>query len=339
MKIIFFGDVMPGRDVARILECDIDLLSKISSDFEDSSFKICNLEAPVVQNVLNPYRFYTTEAASTLIRSFNAVTLANNHIFDQDINGLFETIKILDKWGVSHTGAGSTKDDAFKPIVIEANGKTVVLLGLTSEKMLPDNQYLNHIALIEDTIKLHQFISEYRCKANMLIVLPHMGVEYVDCPAKHIKKAFRNLIDIGFDMVIASHPHVIQGTEVYKGKLICYSLGDFIFDNLNSLRSISMYVTIFFSSGGNFSTKYCISKKNISYQPFNIPEEYVSMILPRLNYYIKSKYAYYFRFLICKSLNQIYSISHASRTKGLQGLYSILMKKLELLVRMLWRVK
>ena len=64
----------------------------------------------------------------------------------------------------------------------------------------------------------------------MLIVQVHAGVELLDVPIPEWRAKYRQLIDLGADVVIAHHPHVMQGIEEYKGKLICYSLGNFYFD-------------------------------------------------------------------------------------------------------------
>jgi poly-gamma-glutamate synthesis protein (capsule biosynthesis protein) len=62
------------------------------------------------------------------------------------------------------------------------------------------------------------------------IIMPHQGQEYVNKPDSYKIATYRNMIDNGADLVVGAHPHAVQSTEVYKGKLIAYSLGNFIFD-------------------------------------------------------------------------------------------------------------
>jgi len=66
------------------------------------------------------------------------------------------------------------------------------------------------------------------------IIMPHQGQEYVNKPDSYKIATYRNMIDNGADLVVGAHPHAIQSTEVYKGKLITYSLGNFIFDQQGS---------------------------------------------------------------------------------------------------------
>ena len=134
------------------------------------------------------------------------------------IEGVFQTLSILDEFNIQHTGR-KTKG-VFNPIIIESNGKSMALLGITSKKNILESQhiYLDQIALIEDETMIIDFINKYKILVDILVVLPHMGVEHVDCPADFIRLAYHDLIDKGFDLVVASHPHTIQGIEKYKGK-------------------------------------------------------------------------------------------------------------------------
>jgi len=64
------------------------------------------------------------------------------------------------------------------------------------------------------------------------IVMVHAGEEFSSLPDRHSKSLYHKLIDMGADVVLAAHPHVLQGMEVYKDRLIAYSLGNFIFPEI-----------------------------------------------------------------------------------------------------------
>lgn len=336
MRINVFGDVMFGRNVAESINHGVDLLSEIRGRTGENNFNICNLEAPYIRNnPYNPTRFFFTEMALPTLQHFQAVTLANNHVFDQGLDGLYETIEILDKLHIQHTGIGMNKEDAFRPILINVKGISVALLGITSKKniMKAAHVYLNYIALIEDDEKIESFVREYKQRGSYLIVLPHMGIEHVDCPSEYIKEKYRRLIDIGFDMVIASHPHAVQGVEEYREKIICYSLGDFIFDNLSSLRNKSMVVSLDFSVGDEPQFFFSVTHKNSLFQPTIMTEEQAFEMKRRLNSYINSEFAFQIRLVICKIYNQIYNITYIKRTQGWKSTFASIREKIFLLIK------
>jgi poly-gamma-glutamate capsule biosynthesis protein CapA/YwtB (metallophosphatase superfamily) len=83
-------------------------------------------------------------------------------------------------------------------------------------------------------------IQALSAQVDVIVVQVHAGFQFVEAPSVNVKKLARAAIDAGADIVICHHPHVLQGLEWYKGKLIAYSLGNFIFDQdfLNTFSSV-----------------------------------------------------------------------------------------------------
>ena len=156
---------------------------------------------------------------------FNVVSLANNHIMDYGLNGMLETIDSFKTARV--IGAGGW-DDAYKMSVIKVNGlKIGILAGTQSEfgTLAEKNDKMGAAWCMSPEFESRILNRD----VDYLIVINHGGIEYLDYPLPEWRDTYKKWIDMGADAVIASHPHVPQGWELYKGKTICYSLGNFCF--------------------------------------------------------------------------------------------------------------
>ncbi|HBC94428.1 MAG TPA: hypothetical protein DCZ10_16390 [Pelotomaculum sp.] len=146
------------------------------------------------------------------------VNLANNHVWDYGTIGLQDTIAYLDTAGIEHVGAGESIDAAAAPAIIEVKGKRIGFLGF----------YFNEGNVEEGVAALRQ-------KSDVVVVNFHWGTERSNYPDGYQVALAHRAIDAGADLVIGHHPHVLQGMERYKGGVIAYSLGNFVFGG-NSRR-------------------------------------------------------------------------------------------------------
>ncbi|WP_245585972.1 CapA family protein [Paenibacillus pinihumi] len=164
---------------------------------------------------------------------FNVVTLANNHTLDMGVEGLLDTMKHLDKAGIPHVGAGNNDTEAFTPVILEAKGIKVAYIGIS--RVVPfvewkAEKYRAGVAESYDTTRAKAAIEKAKKEADLVVVMVHWGIERADLPENYQRSFAREYIDAGADLVIGSHPHVLQGFEQYKGKWIAYSMGNFIFN-------------------------------------------------------------------------------------------------------------
>lgn len=164
----------------------------------------------------------------------DAVTLANNHALDYGTEALLDTCDVLDGAGILHTGAGKDLDAAKQPVVFEKNGQKVALIGAT--RVIPEAGWAavkGHPGMLssyEVSVEpLLAQIAECHAAGEKVVVLIHWGIERDETPQEYQRALAKRYIDAGADLVIGSHPHVLQGMEYYKGKPIFYSLGNFIF--------------------------------------------------------------------------------------------------------------
>lgn len=162
------------------------------------------------------------------------VSLANNHALDCGTDALLDTIARLDASGIAHSGAGANAADAWAPAVRDVNGTTVAYLAFSH--ILPNGFIAtsNKAGIAQGRMNMDQVETAIRnadATYDYVLVSFHWGVENVDdCNAEQVADGHR-AIDAGADLVLAHHPHVIQAVEYYNGKLIAYSLGDFVFDH------------------------------------------------------------------------------------------------------------
>lgn len=168
---------------------------------------------------------YLPEAA----KWFTAFTLANNHTDNQGADGFTETKQQLDKNGIQYFGNYDYKsvDDACEvidlPVTVTNDDKT------TTKGDLPVAICAYHGVFGIPPAEAVAEIAKYS-PYMPVIAMPHMGAEYKSSPDEIKSGFYRSLIDNGADMVLGDHPHWIQNTESYKGHLIAYSMGNFMFD-------------------------------------------------------------------------------------------------------------
>jgi poly-gamma-glutamate synthesis protein (capsule biosynthesis protein) len=185
---------------------------------------------------------YLSEAA----KWFTAFTLANNHTDNQGIDGFNETRQQLDKHSIQYFGHYDPRElnDICEvislPVTVTRDDKTTVkgelpvaICGYHGVFRIPT----------DEAVAVMQKYSQYM----PVIAMPHMGAEYKNAPDELKINFYRSLIDGGADMVIGDHPHWIQTSESYKGHLIVYSMGNFIFDQQDTpevVRSAGIHMVM-----------------------------------------------------------------------------------------------
>lgn len=152
--------------------------------------------------------------------------VANNHSYDYYKDGYDDTVEAL-------SDAGMTVIDETMPYISQINGvETVLITGNyvhdAAKPQRAGQQLTNY--LIEQ-------VKKYKKQDNIVVVLCHWGVELQTSPIPEQKSRAHSFIEAGADLVVGNHPHVMQGIELYKGKYICYSLGNFAFGGNPSVKS------------------------------------------------------------------------------------------------------
>jgi len=267
----FVGDILAARAIELAMRkngYDYPFL-KIVDKLQDADITFANLETPLIGTATSGK---TTVGGTTVFRGdiafadalkkagIDIVSLANNHMKDQGEKGLLSTLTTLDTVGIRHAGAGKNLADARGLEIVETQGVRVGYLAYNDADVVPesyhakDTQSGTNIMNIE---KVRLDVALARSQVDVLIVSMHSGTEYITTHPNSRQTAFAYAaVDAGADLIIGHHPHVLQPMEIYKGKYIFYSLGNFIFDQPwpDTKESSLLNVKITFNTAGSIDT-------------------------------------------------------------------------------------
>ncbi|WP_419873944.1 CapA family protein [Candidatus Pristimantibacillus sp. PTI5] len=240
ISLSFVGDLLVADYVSAITDKEgYPFLYKPSMLYlSEPDLTAGNLEFPITARGVpvegTPYVFKGSPDVLPAMRDagFDIMSLANNHALDQGVEGMLDTMNYLDEAGISHMGAGNNDTEAFAPVIKEVRGIKVAYIGLS--RVVPFSSWkadknVAGVAESYDTRRALEAVAKANKVADIVVVMVHWGKERVDQPEPYQKDFGKQYIDAGADLVIGSHPHVLQGFEMYKGKWIAYSLGNFIF--------------------------------------------------------------------------------------------------------------
>lgn len=243
IELTFAGDIMLSRGLDKYLnEKGYDYpYENVKDIFLSDDLTIVNLECPITSygrgaNKAKRFVFKAnSENAFAMKRAgIDLCDLANNHTMDYRSEGLGDTMDALTKAGIAYVGAGENASSNMS-YIFEKNGYKVGILAYSlfpPEGMVynENNPNINYLSEFEDLKSERVKTDLKKLKADFKIVYFHWGVEYEPFARDMQKKLARDTIDGGADFVVGAHPHVIQGSEVYNGKYIYYSIGNCVFD-------------------------------------------------------------------------------------------------------------
>ena len=217
--IVAVGDIMFGRYVEELsLRRGWDYpFASTTEIFSGADVVFGNFEGTVAnEHQKTPnygwhFSFDKNAVKAARRAGINVVTLANNHSTDFGESGYSETVSSLSDIGIASVGKHSD-------YLYEKNGIKIRFMGW-NDTFAPLS-----LKTVSDKIRASKKENEF------LIAAVHFGEEYSASPTDRQKELARALIDAGADVVIGSHPHVVEEKEIYRGKPIFYSLGNFIFD-------------------------------------------------------------------------------------------------------------
>ena len=230
IRLFFSGDFCSKPSTSKISVSD-----ELKELIQSCDWKVVNFEVPLKpKNSSNSQgRFFQNDDAPSFLLNlgFNLFSFANNHAFDYGIEGWKKTV---DSLSGKIFGSGRY-EDAYQVKIVEKNGLKIGFLALTYaarfgvfDNFTDKDSYA--CAWIND-LKVNHIIIDAKKKVDYLVILPHDGIEYIDVPMPETISRYRDFIEYGADAVIGTHPHCPQGWEVYKGKPIFYSLGNFLFNS------------------------------------------------------------------------------------------------------------
>ncbi|TSC91964.1 MAG: hypothetical protein CEN90_79 [Parcubacteria group bacterium Licking1014_17] len=225
--LLILGDIMLGRHVEVLMDKNGEdyPFEKISGLLKGADLVFANLEGPIVndhQRTPELSTFFSFKSSiATLLKKYNigVVSLANNHLLDQGKIGLQDAKDLLALASVAYTG---------DPTTIDADNIFYTKLGNANLALIGFNATWPSF----DKVKAFNLIKSVKTASpdKFVIVYLHWGEEYQVKSNAAQKALSHEMIDAGADLIVGSHPHVVQDEETYKDKRVFYSLGNFIFD-------------------------------------------------------------------------------------------------------------
>ena len=256
VSIAVTGDVMFARNMEGVLSMDSSPFEGVSDVTSNVNLLLINFEnaATTSENAVKgdvPLKCNPSYVPLAKANNLTVAALANNHAFDYGIDGMKDTVKNLKDADITPIGAGNTEEEAHQAVVKEVNGRKITILNyMDSNNFAEYSQEVMPIAngsapgySAYDSSDAQKQIGEHN-DSDLIIAYMHYGNEYSTSPNEDQIRMSHELIDYGADVVIGAHPHVTQGIEMYNGKPIFYSLGNFIFDQSNEETHTAYFVKI-----------------------------------------------------------------------------------------------
>ena len=195
------------------------------------------------------YTFRTSVATAKVFKEMGAdlIGLANNHVYDFGKDAFLDTLDAFSEMNLPTVGAGRNAEEAYAPYILEKNGIKVAFVATSRE----EKQYFTPVAEGENPgisgcyvlTRACSAIEVAKAQADFVIVYAHFGYEYNTVIEPAQQQAAYAFIDAGADLVVGAHPHILQGIEAYKGKMVFYSLGNFLFND-KDLDTVLLKVTL-----------------------------------------------------------------------------------------------
>ena len=253
--LLFTGDVLLSRGVGRVIRyagADRLFSPSVDSLFATAQMVVANLECPATAidaPLSKRFVFRADPAVLPALRrhGITHLNLANNHSIDQGREGLADTYHNIIKAGMTPIGYGATDAEACRPLLLANEPRPVYVLA--SLRVMSENYvYMpDRPSVCEASIsRLCDSISALRRREPRACVMVclHWGVEHTLHPTTEQRHDARRLIDAGADAIIGHHSHTAQDVELYRGRPIFYSLGNFIFDLDRPLNSRALVARI-----------------------------------------------------------------------------------------------
>ena len=227
--------------------------------FQEADVAFCNLESSLSDRgapqkgrasafISRPENIHVLKSSG-----IDVVSFANNHSMDFGPEAMLHTLELLDRYGIHHAGAGADSGEARRPALIEKKGMTLAFLAYATNINVPPRTaagpQMPGLAMLrlspyfppphvntEDLKAMESDVRQAKKKADFVIVSCHWGVSDggTHSPATHQRGIGQAAIRAGADCVLGHHQHAYQGVELYRGKIICHGLGNFIFNAISS---------------------------------------------------------------------------------------------------------
>lgn len=269
--LVFTGDIGFDKYMDKRWE-DSNLLSdEVRSFLSSGDHLIVNVEGPLYERKEEA----ATSGVLSLVHSMSPKVgdflegigadiwnICNNHILDAKEEGILATLENAASHHALTLGAGRNEKEARKPIILnEAGGIGMIGVGYQracrqAGKDTPGCYSWSDLNAIEESIK------EIKKTCRWCIIVAHAGEEFTALPSPYTRERYLKYLDMGADIIVAHHPHVPMNYELFPGKAIFYSLGNFIFDTPYQRSQYNTEYGLFI--------KLILNENDFSFEPFGI---------------------------------------------------------------------
>jgi len=258
-RLYAVADIGPDREDPR------DCFALVRDEIRKADIAFCQLEVNLTERgarlpqVRHTHRAKASSATAMKDAGFTIVSFSGNHCLDWGPDGFFDTIDNLKGAGLAVVGVGANIAQAREPIIQEANGVRVAFLAYNSilpshnwaeadrpgcapmrawtiyEQIEPDQPgtpaRIHTHALRADVDAMIADVARAKAMADVVVMSIHWGIHFIPAVlADYQQEMARAAIDAGVDMILGHHAHILKGVEVYRGKPIFYSMGNFAID-------------------------------------------------------------------------------------------------------------
>ncbi|MBD2578115.1 CapA family protein [Oscillatoria sp. FACHB-1406] len=230
--------------------------TETKSIISSGNWAIANLETTLAGSELGYSEFPLFNAPAPIVDAakkagFNILTTANNHALDKGEIGVLNTIKNIRSRGVASTGTASSPQEAQKILIVTKNQISMAILAYSfSTNGIPIPQGKNYLVSLIDKAKILKDIARAKQQgADVVAIALHFGEEYQRHPTDEQKQLVKTLIQGGADIILGSHPHVVQPYQILNvvgrdGKprkgVVIYSMGNFIAYQLGHYKDLGV---------------------------------------------------------------------------------------------------
>jgi poly-gamma-glutamate capsule biosynthesis protein CapA/YwtB (metallophosphatase superfamily) len=261
VRLVAVGDIMMAGPMAKLMDQKGRgyPFAPLKPTLRQADIAFGNLECSVSVGGEPLEKQFTFQVDPRRVRvlaesGFDIVSLANNHTWDYGRDCLLQTVQNVRKTGVNAVGAGANRAEAHRLVILRRKGLKIgflAYLGLLPP-LVAESPTLPSVAMASvDGIKAD--VQKAKSQVDVLIVSLHAGEEGSQTITPRQRSFAHAAVDAGAHLVIGHHPHVVQKSELYKGKPIFYSLGNFVFST--SGRGSGALLEADLGANGKVSTK------------------------------------------------------------------------------------
>ena len=241
VSLLFAGDIVLDGEPGISIQQGHDPFDAFSTVFDNADIRVGNLEC-VVASKGEPeeknFNFLAHPRTLPILKKhLDAVSIANNHSGDFGRPAFVEMLDLLDQQGIQRFGGGHNLTEAHTPLIIERKGLKIALLGYNefmprsfeADEQGAGTAWSEDEQVMADIKKARTFYH-----ADLVIPVMHWGWENEPHSSERQRHLAHLMIAAGADLIIGGHPHVTEEVEYYQGKLIVYSVGNFMIDALDN---------------------------------------------------------------------------------------------------------